>query len=60
MKPSISGHKEDLWNDVRKMWNHLADLYDSGSLHAAFITFSGDDAFWIMSNLQLYSQNTFK
>ena len=48
------GYKQDLWNDVRKIWNHLADLYDSDSLHADFITFSGDDAFWIMPNLQLY------
>lgn len=49
--------KETLWNDVRKIWEDLLGRYNDGSLDADFVTFSGDDAFFIMPRLRSYLQN---
>ena len=48
------GPKHDLYNDVRKMWDYLGDRYHDGTLHADFVTFSGDDAFFIIPALRKY------
>lgn len=46
--------KRDLWNDVRKIWQNLADRYSNGTITADFVTFCGDDAFWILPSLKRY------
>lgn len=48
--------KDTLWNDVRKIWDDLRQRYSNGSLDADFVTFSGDDAFFIMPRLRTYLQ----
>ena len=46
--------KEDLNMDIKKMWNYLGDRYHDGTLNADFVTFSGDDAFFIIPALRKY------
>ena len=46
--------KRTLWNTVKRMWRDLADRYDNGTLDADYVTFSGDDAFFVLPNLRLY------
>jgi hypothetical protein len=46
--------KEDLNMDVKKVWNYLGDRYHDGTLNADFVTFSGDDAFFIIPALRKY------
>jgi hypothetical protein len=48
------GLKKELYNDVRKIWDYLGDHYRNGTLSADFVTFSGDDAFFIIPALREY------
>ena len=51
---TFPGHKDDLYMDVKKMWLYLQERYRNGTLHADFVTFSGDDAFFIIPRLRQY------
>lgn len=48
------GRKNTLWNDVKNMWLDLAARYENRTLHADYVVFSGDDAFWILPALRKY------
>ena len=48
--------KDTLWNDVRKIWEDLLRRYNNGSLNADFVTFSGDDALFVVPRLMSYLQ----
>ena len=52
------GTKDTLWNDVRNIWRDLLRRYNdsSSNFDADFVTFSGDDAFFIIPRLKRYLQ----
>lgn len=45
---------EDIWQSVQMIWTDLADRLADRTLDFSYVTFSGDDALFILPNLHAY------